>query len=365
MPYTKSKLNKIMSKSGQAFVKSDQLNYAGRVCESLVRKLTYSWQDRASEADYQVIKALSDDIRRHGQDVAYSLGIDTLTNDSAGIQWRQRVLKYAEARIEQALSDIAFTAYQYAATAFAAGYYGRLWLMDSALHGRYPVSKPPVQPRKRDASILQPGITEAALPDYYTYQEMGNDWHEKYNNVAVQTVLKVRKSTSAALSTGATPNQALGGIAHELGADGKPGQVVGGTYHAAQLLTRAAVMRASNHGGVDAYREQETAQADSGTKWLLGAIWTTSNDSRVCDECDSHNGQVFIINDLIGILLLGLPPDGSHPGCRCSISPWMIPIPGEENTPPADTFDDWLLDNGYADELGAFIDDTELESTQV
>lgn len=365
MPYTKSQLNKIMSKSGQTLHKSDQLNYAGRVCESYTRKRIYSWEDRAAAADYRAIKALSDDIRRYGQDIAYTLKIDTLTNDSAGIEWRQRVLKYAEPRIQQTLADVAHGAYQYTTTAFKAGYYGRLWLMDSALHGQYPVTKRTLNDSQAANRILRPGLTEAVTPDYFTYHALGADWQEKYHTVGVQAVLKVRKATTAALTTGTTVNAALGGIAHELGADGKPGQMVGGTFYAAQLLTRAAILRAMNHGGVDAYHEQEPAQQDSGTKWLLGAIFVTSHDSRVCPMCEALDGHIYVVNDLLGIALLGLPPDSTHYGCRCSIAPWMIPIPGEQNTPPSDTFDDWLLANGFADELGDFVDDTELESTQV
>lgn len=365
MPYTKAQLNRIMSKSGQSYVPQTQLNYAGRVCESLVRRSIYSWEDRAAEADFRAIKTLSDDIRRFGLDTAYALGLDILANDANGIQWRQRVLKYAEPRIQQTLADVAHQAYQYTSTAFAAGYYGRLWLLDSALHGQYVVNKPRLNSSQAANHILRPGITEVVAPDYFTYHALGVDWQEKYHTVAVQTIVKARKSTTAALSAGLTVNQALSGIAHELGADGKPGQVVGGTFYAAQLLTRAAVLRAMNHGGVDAYHEQETAQKDSGTKWLLGAIFLTSHDNRVCDICAPLDGHIYIVNDLTGIALLGLPPDSTHWGCRCSVSAWMIPVPGEENTPPKDTFDDWLTANGFADELGDFIYETELDSTQV
>lgn len=369
MPYTKTQIAKILNKRGQSYAKTDQLNYAARICESLLRKRTYSWEDRAAASDYKAIRNLSGDIQRYGLNLAYSLGITTLTNDSAGIQWRQRVLKYAEPRIQDTLADNAATAYEYATTAYSAGYYGRLWLMDSALHGKYPVSKPRLNRRQVASSILQPGLTEATIGDYFTYQALGTDWQEKYNNVAVQTVLKVRKSTAAALSTGATVNGALGGIAHELGTDGKPGQVVQGTFYASQLLTRAAIMRASNYAAADAYRQQESglseAETDAGTRWLLGCIWLTSNDGRVCPRCQSRSGQIFVINDLFGIALLGLPPDGSHMGCRCTVAPWMIPIEGEANTPPTDTFDDWLFDNGFADDVGDFLDETDLMSTQV
>lgn len=83
-----------------------------------------------------------------------------------------------------------------------------------------------------------------------------------------------------------------------------------------------------------------------------------------CPLCSRQDGRIFVINSLVGIALLGLPPDGTHMGCRCTVIPLMLPV-DDANAPPEDTFDDWLDEYGFADELDFFMQDETLESTQL
>lgn len=50
-------------------------------------------------------------------------------------------------------------------------------------------------------------------------------------------------------------------------------------------------------------------------------VWQTSNDEIVCDVCNSHDGEHIGIGDIDSY-----PPNASHPGCRC----WITPVVSEE-----------------------------------
>lgn len=361
MPYTHAQIDRIMQKDGKAFVPSDKLPYAGRVCETLVRKKIYALEDYAAARDYAILHAASQDIRQRGQAFADYLHLDAVTVDVPSIQWRRHVLEYAEQSLTTAADRMALAAYADATTAYAGGYYGRLWLLDQVVKGRYTVNKPRLNVAQADTSILQPGYQEAIQPDMRVYRGAGDEWRENYRTVVASGLIKIRRALAKAQSSGYTVRQALDALVYEIGVnEGR------GLYYQAQLVTRAAIMRASNHGAVAAYKAQTQPGLREATDgWLLGAIWLTSNDGAVCPVCRSHAGQVWLINDLLGILLLGLPPDGSHYGCRCQMAPFLIPDLMGGTEPPEDTWDEWIEDEGFGDELEWFTEHKTLKSSRV
>lgn len=387
MPYTKQQIQRIMRKPGQAFVPRERMPYAGRVAETLVRRKIFRLEDTAAKADYDILKRSFDDIRAYGQRLADTLKLDTLSMDANSITWRRMFLKYAEPKLGEAAQLMALSGYRFATTAYAGGYYGRLWLMDEVVRGRFAVNKPRLYARDVAIQLLQPGfseaeeyrtkvygtywpiegqpspLTEAMLPDGMSYELAGQEWRDGYVSVATNAILRIRRGTLRFQVQKASIRETLDGIGSELGVIGDKPK---GAYYQSQLITRAAIMRASNHGAVRAYQAQVKGGLHEATDgWILGAVFVTSHDERVCVTCASHDGELYALNDLFGIALLGLPPDNTHPGCRCSIIMILIPDLLSGNEPPQDTWDAWAYENGFDSDLEWFIDDNRLESTMV
>lgn len=71
----------------------------------------------------------------------------------------------------------------------------------------------------------------------------------------------------------------------------------------AELIARTEVIRVSNEGNVRHAEEKGTTKME-----FLAA----PEDGRLCEECAKHNGKVYKIKDVKGLLPL-------HPRCRCSL----------------------------------------------
>jgi SPP1 gp7 family putative phage head morphogenesis protein len=210
---------------------------------------------------------------------------------------------------------------------------------------------------KASMAVLQPGsMNEAIEGDLNAYDYLGDVWRDNFTLAVSASVAKVKRVLNSTMSTPQAVLPLMTEVATTLGVDATAKESAKGLYHAVQLPIRSAVMRSANHASAEVYKTH--------TDLLLGAMWVTSNDSRVCPICSRQNGRIFVINSLVGIALYGLPPDGSHYGCRCTIIPLMIPVENP-NEPPEDSFDEWLDEWGFADELDFFMDDTVLESTQL
>lgn len=343
-----------MQKSGQAFVPRDRLNYAGRVCETYLRKKIYRFEDRAALAIYGLLKQTNARIRDYALMIAGQVRITQVGNDSDSIVFRRMLSQYITTQLSEFNNAVARLSYQYAYTAYAAGWYGRLWMLMEASH-----YDPRVKPQRLSTglaaqSVLQPGLTEAV--DNAAYEYAGNEWRDTYTNAVSTNLIKLKRVIN---STVQEPTSVLGltqAISTTLGVDAPAKQASTGLYYAASLPTRTAVMRGFNYASAEVYKTH--------TEMLLGAMWLTSHDSRVCPQCARQDGRIFVINSLVGIGLFGLPPDGTHIGCRCSIVPLMIPVE-QPNEPPQDGFDDWLDEWGFMDELDFFMQDDMLASTQL
>lgn len=355
MPLTSKQRERVL-RLAQLTVPHDRLNYAGRFCESYLRLKLYRFEDRAALALYRLLQQANADIRNYALYAAANLRLDEVGNDAASITFRRSVGNYATQRLTEYGQQAALTGYRYAVTAYAAGWYGRLWMLQEASHGDKRVRITPAPMSKAALSVLQPGMQEAVLPDMSIYDMLGNEWRDNFTMAVNASVAKVKRVLINTASNPQSVTAITQDIGLTLGVDAKGKQASKGLYHATQLPVRTAVMRSANQASAEVYGTH--------TEMLLGAMWVTSHDERVCPVCSRLDGSIYVINSLVGIALLGLPPDGSHYGCRCTIIPLMLPV-DRPNDPPQDSFDDWLNEWGYYDELDFFMDDTTLESTQV
>lgn len=357
MPFTQKQLTAITQTRGQSYIAGDRMNYAGRVAETFLRKKLYRWEDKAAKGINNALKASYADIRAYALKRAYLVGIDgNLANNRAGLSWRREVMAYTEQRLNALAADVARDAYEQSVMAYKVGYYGRAWLLQSMTRQRPVVHR--LDSYGLSQQVLQPGLQEASA-NLSAYAAHGQEWRERYQTPIDTALLKVRTRLNTALSQEQTVNQALkSAIAEPLGLTSKPGLSSHGAYHALQVTTRESVMASSNQGAAQAYRENEG--------WLFAVMFLTARDNRVCRECAFRDGYIWPITDFVsGIIgLLFMPP--LHYGCRCTIVPVLLPDIGDSgNAPPDDSFDEWVYNSGFGDELDPFFMDTQLESSQV
>lgn len=336
MPYTRAQLTSIMRTRGQAHVPADRLPYAGRVAEMWTRKKLYRWEDKAALAQHTLLKSAYQDIQTDAFNRASFYDLDTLSNDGYSTAWRREVLQTTAERLNTLVVDTARLALDYREQAYRAGYYARLWLLDSIT---------PQDKQVRGGRVQAPAVN-------------ADDWLERYQTPADKTLIKTRAGLSTALAQEMTVRQAVNtAIAEPLGVGSRPGKKTGGLYHLQQVTTRETVMQASNEGAALAYQQN--------SEWLTAVMYLTTRDHLVCPTCRRMDGFIWPIDGFASAIigLLGLPP--LHYGCRCTVIPLLLPGLGTGDEPPEDTFDDWLYDGGLGGELDPFFMDGYLDNTQV
>lgn len=348
-----------MHKSGQAFVPKDRMNYAGRVAATYLRKKVYRWEDRAALANYRLLQAANRDIRDYGLQTASRRGITTISNDAKSIPFRRDLVQYSSQRLYQYSKDAARQSFKYAATAYAAGWYGTQWMIDQAMHEEQPKEPDPIPYLLLLWAILHPG-TVPNLDINLTYEDLATEWEDAYTTAVLNAIAKEKRVINSTVIQDTELLALLQQIAAVLGVDV---QTAAGLYYSTDLLTRTAIMRALNQSSAAVYQ--------SNAETIQKVMWVTSHDSRVCPECASHDGELFEITPGGYVTpLQGLPPDASHPNCRCTTVP-ILPDVENPNAPPNETFNEWTNrwmngnDKWYTLELGEFMNDSTLESTQL
>ena len=118
------------------------------------------------------------------------------------------------------------------------------------------------------------------------------------------------------------------------------------SFHEAQRLARTELAHTYNQSSIDRYKDADVKfyqwisgddksytvnmtekQIDKASLWLRNKLRESRDRSKgekygrtvsikVCELCEEMNGQIFPIEDDIHI-----PPDYSHPNCRCGIIP--------------------------------------------
>ncbi len=329
MPFNRTQLRRISNIRGQAFIPRTRGNRALRIAESYLRRKLYSFEDKTIAQEYKLFRAAFDDIKARA-----------FTSGKVDARWRRSTLDAIEPRIRQLARDVARNACGAANTAYRVGYYGRLWSLDTSTIPETPLRKPAPQTLNID---LQ-------------------DWLERYSNEAEAGILRIRNILNSAVTNGLTPNQAIAAVGVEMGAT-RGGR---GMFYRMQLQTRSAVMLYSNVGALNAFKAQFGLRETEGDlTFITGLMFVSSRDSRVCNLCQKLDGTVYVVGDVLGMLITGLPPLSTHLGCRCGYVWIVIPTFAKgDNEPPDDTFGEWLDFEGVGD-LDGFMMGTELDSTQI
>lgn len=81
----------------------------------------------------------------------------------------------------------------------------------------------------------------------------------------------------------------------------------------AELLARTETIRAHHLATIQQYRNWGVI----GIKYQ--AEWKTAGDNKVCELCESQDGQIFTLDEIEGLIPL-------HPNCRCMALPWSPDI---------------------------------------
>jgi SPP1 gp7 family putative phage head morphogenesis protein len=372
MAFTQAQLRSIMATRGNAFIPRDKLPYAARVAETWTRKKIYRLEDQAALAEFKLLKSAYADIRQRGDSIAYDLGLDNLSLDAKTRRWKDTLNDAVRARLQVLARDIAYSAYSYAVQAYQLGYYGRLWGIQQGLKPDVHAKVWRLSDRQVGAKVLGIHEMKTEIEDTFVreasqssfqadtsaYALYGTAWEQTYQDIFTKAAGKISRTIDTAIASGSTISQALNAVAAPLGVTSKPTAKTSAAYYESQLNTRTGVIRSSNQASVAASQQNEDL--------LLGAMWVTAHDDRVCPICAPHDGQIFVLNDLTGIAIFGLPPDGTHYGCRCGMVGIILPsLQGDKTAPPEDTFDEWAMDNGLYTELDWLFADKKLESSVI
>lgn len=336
MPFTKKQLHNITQSRGQAYIARDRGNYSMRVSETYIRRKLYNWEDKTIRKEYDLFQQASKDIQYYGLNIAH--------NTYADVPWKKAVLQYAETRLARLAWDVTRNAIWSIEVAYYAGYVGRLWVLDSMTTSEAPINKARIQAKHK--------------PD-------ADDLRQQYDTALMQGVVKLRGRAIRAVIDEMPIAQAVKFLADFGQHNDQPADM----FYSMQIVTRSAVMRASNYGAYDAFMAQAQPQTEavaSDRDWVLGMMWLSQRDGRVCPTCQARDGTTWLLSELWGIALTEFPPDNSHLGCRCTVIFVVLPnLLKDENEPPDLTFDEWIDENGYHGLIDEFADETQLASTQI
>ena len=78
----------------------------------------------------------------------------------------------------------------------------------------------------------------------------------------------------------------------------------------ANMLARTEIIRAHHLATIQEYRNWGVEGV------FVMAEWMTAGDARVCDKCNSLQGQIFTLDEIEGMI-------PAHPNCRCIALPYL------------------------------------------
>lgn len=208
---------------------------------------------------------------------------------------------------------------------FRQGYYGRAWLLDTVT----------VQEWNATKNVLLPSEQIRALV-YSDY--VGTD--EWIDLRRVELTNRIKRSLTASMIAGEGMQKAARRLRNELGV--APGQTrdFKGAAYKTLLIARTEIMRASNLGALAVYEQNQDV--------LKGWEWVATLDERTCPICGRLDGKVFPFGSR-----QEQPPSGSHPGCRCTVTPVLIDDELMERIAGVrENYCDWAARNGIVDDAG-------------
>ena len=113
-------------------------------------------------------------------------------------------------------------------------------------------------------------------------------------------------------------NKIITGRGETLGITDTLGRFIPGKRRA-QMLARTEVVRAHHLGTIQEYRNYGVEGVN------VQAEWRTAGDNRVCDRCQSLEGNVYTLDEVEGMIPV-------HPSCRCLALPFN---PGKSTVLPS------------------------------
>lgn len=371
MTFTKRQIARILDVSGKPLIAPGRMDHhtPARVAESFIRRHLFRWEDQAVIDQLGVYDRFYRQLRDVATQAAETRDVSKLGADGAGVLWLRDVMQWVRANVTALGDEVALRAYDAAMTAYIASYYGRMWLLSEMTAPDVAINTQPPDIERAGQRVLYPVLQEAGPFDPHQqliYDLLGQEWRDSYGAQTNGIVFAVQRSLNGSLAMGESVPQAMRGVADVLGVNidrrrGTAGSVARASYRAnfnkVQTITRSYVIEASNAGAIDLYRNNADV--------LAGMEWLAANDGRVCPDCLALDGQTWAIDDLSA----PRPVLDSHPNCRCSLIPVVVPdlslALGSVDTGPRQSFTDFLGGLGVLDLLLNFLRDKRLGSDRV
>jgi SPP1 gp7 family putative phage head morphogenesis protein len=349
MTYSKRQQRKILQVGSRPFIAPDaDIPYSMRVSESLIRRRLYALEDEAVVDQYRMMRTAYNDIRNRALDLAQQYNVSELSNTANVVRWRRDVDAYTQQRAVALSQQIAYHAIQAAGNLYLLGYYGRAWSLDMSTKPDMLIRAPVPSTADVTRDILQPGLTEAWEPDRLIYDLLGVEWRQQYADNIGDMVRKIRNTMNTAIQNNLNVQNWTQLVADAMGVNISKAQGFKSAFNRIQALTRTYAMTAANEGALALY--------NANSSLVEGVEWLAANDARVCPTCARLNGMVWLLGDSD----MQRPP--AHVNCRCTIIPRItsLSIANKLNTPPAQTWKDWILAAGLGWLLGSDLTDINL-----
>lgn len=327
MPFTPKQIRRILDPD--LIPASRVPQRAMQIAESYLRRRMFVWEDAGVKATFRLYQTAYRDLREVATSYAEQLGITKLANDTKSQQFRRAYGEYVTRRMNALADAVAAEGLRRAVTAWYAGYYGRLWLMDTTTKAdvHIPATPPDVSKIQRQTlGQLKERQFQEDVYDDLIRDLLGREWRLQYGDQLDDVVLRIKRAISQGMTDGEGIPDLMRRVRGELGVSTDRRSGYHANFNRVQAITRTVVNTAANSGAADAY--QRNADILSGHEWL------TARDERVCSRCSALDGTVFPLGSL------SRPP--AHVNCRCTV----IPVIKEEyrvtgDVPPHMTLDEW------------------------
>ena len=336
MPYSRAQLKRLLDPD---LINAAQMPIlAARVAETVVRRQVFRTEDAAVSAQYALYRRAYTAIRDTAVRAGERYDLTKVEPTRTGRQWQDAVMATVQAASGALADAVAAEGLRRAVAARLGGYYGRLWLLDSATRDDVPIRIP-----YADLYRLALDTADVLREDVYDdliRQLLGREWCELYANELDLLVPQIKLAISNGMSAGESIPDIMRRVRGVMGVETDRRRGFRANFNRVQTLTRTVVNTASNTGAADAY----AANADI----LSGMEWLAARDERACSQCSALNGTVYKLGDTTR------PP--AHPNCRCALAPVVDPallLP--RATPPRATLNEWAAQQGVMAALQLFL----------
>lgn len=332
MPYTRRQIERILHAD---LIPDGRMPYAGRVCESYLKRRLFLLEDRAVREQFKAYRAAYRDLREMAHASASRAG-------GVNRQFRDDYYPRAVARLRTLERTIGQIAAHHTAEAIYAGYYGRAWMLDMQTSASYTPHMP-----GPETAALRNGPLREAWDEKQVWQlladELGPEWYDVFNLEFDTLIIKLRRSLNTGMRAGEGIADIVERVGRDMGINVNPDAGYRANFYRVQTITRTYVMSASNIGAQQLYADNADV--------LSGSEHLTARDERVCPVCAGMDGKIYPLGEW------NIPPLNTHPNCRCTV----IPVVKDDylsdliDQRPRQTLQEWADEQGVAALLAAFL----------